>query len=66
MRLRKDKGDQGVGITAQEAKELSEAALARAHERWPAVRQVAESLRGSREDNHFSERIARTFREVRP
>ena len=66
MRLHRKTGKGPVrDLTAQEAKAQSEAALVAAEERWPAVRQVAASLRGSRQENHFSERVAETFRSRR-
>jgi hypothetical protein len=60
---RKRDEDEDVALTAAEALEQSQTALAEANERWPAVKQVAASLRGSRQENHFSDRIAQTFRE---
>jgi hypothetical protein len=46
-----------------DALKRSQAALRAAQEQGPAVREVASSLRRRREENHFSEMIAESFRE---
>lgn len=64
MRLRhKKEACEDMGLTADEARERSEAALAEAKERWPAVKQVTSSLRGARQENNFSRRILASFEE---
>jgi hypothetical protein len=64
MRLRRNKEeDHDVTISAAEARAQSEAALAAAKEKWPAVKQVTASLRGARQENNFSRRILASFKE---
>ena len=50
---------------AQHARKTSEAGLAAARARDPAVRRVAGSLRELRRENHFADLIGTVFREHR-